>query len=81
MWFAAAQDQEDANVVPDFVRDDESRVDAAAEDVEPSGGSGDVPQREIGSCSGLMSYYDESAHEIRKEQGVQASFGIKFRLT
>ena len=46
MGFAAAQDQEDSNVVPDSVRDDESRVDAAAKDVEASGSSGDVLQRE-----------------------------------
>jgi len=81
VWFAAAQDEKNANIVPDSVRDDESRVDAPAEDVEASGGSWDVLQRKIGSGGGLMSYYDEGAHEIRKEGGVQASFGIKIRLT
>jgi hypothetical protein len=75
--FAAAQDQENTDVVPDSVRQDEGCVDASAEDVEAAGGSRDVLKREIGSGSGLMSYDDESAHEIKKEQGVQASFGIR----
>ena len=66
MGFAAAQDQKNANIVPDSMRQDKGCVDATAEDVEAAGGSGDVLKREIGSCSGLMSYYDESAHEIRK---------------
>lgn len=78
MGLSAAQDQEDANIMPDSVGQDKGRVDASTEDVEAAGGSWDVIQREIGSSCCLMSYYDESAHEIRKEQGVQASFGLKF---
>ena len=65
--FSAAQDQKNVNIVPDSMRDDESSIDATTEDVEASGGSGDVLQREIWSGCGFMSYYDESAHGIRKE--------------
>ena len=58
----AQQDQVDADVLSDAVREDEGGGDGAAEDVQAAGGAGDVFQGEIGRGGGLVADDDESAH-------------------
>jgi hypothetical protein len=67
--------------MPDSMRDNEGRIDAPAEDVQPAGGAGYVLQGEIGSDGGFMAYYDECTHGIRIGEGIQASFVPKRIIT
>ena len=59
---SAAEDQVDLDVPPYPVGEDEGRVDAPAEYVDPSGGAGDVLEGEVGGRRREVSHHDEVAH-------------------
>ena len=74
------EDQIDADVFSDSMREDEGGGDGAAEDVQAAGGAGNVFQGEIGRGGGLVADDDEVAHDFKDELEIQASFGLQRNL-